>query len=280
MTPTRATLAQVRWHVVLSSAGAAVLVIIALFGRNQLDFDAYRSIDLSNIYAPTADMSTQFAFRYSPPIALLMAPLAVVPAADVVWFALQLLALWYVGRRWALALVLFPPVGLDLAYGNVNIMIAAAIVAGFRYPMFWAFPVLTKVSPGVGLLWFAVRREWWALGVALITTAGALALAELLLPGSTMAWAGALSSNLGIPQHGALPVPLPLRLVVAAVVVAWGARTDRAWTVPVAVTLAIPVWWPIAFAPLIAILPLWRTQLVTMTGPSRPTLTGSRTPAS
>ena len=32
---------------------------------------------------------------------------------------------------------------------------AVAIVIGFRYPMASAFIVLTKVSPGVGALWFA-----------------------------------------------------------------------------------------------------------------------------
>jgi hypothetical protein len=44
-----------------------------------------------------------------------------------------------------------------------------------------------------------------------------------------------------------------LRLPLAAAVVAWGARTDRAWTVPVAVTLGLPVLWPSGFAVLAAL---------------------------
>ena len=40
-----------------------------------------------------------------------------------------------------------------------------------------------------------------------------------------------------------VPVPLWVRLLIAAVVVVWGARTDRAWTVPLAAMLALPALW-------------------------------------
>lgn len=244
----------------LTVAGAAVLSVIVLTAWTGLDFDAYRSIDLNNIYVPTGDMSAHYAFRYGPPIAILMAPLGAIPFAAPLWFAGQLASLWYVGRRWALALVLFPPVGLDLVYGNVNLFIAAAIVVGFRHPAAWAFPVLTKVTPAVGLAWFAVRREWKELATALGVIAGALVFAEVILPGATRGWLDALRSNAGIAQSGALAIPLWIRLIVAVVVVAWGALSNRRWTVPVAVTLAMPVWWPISFVPLIAILPILREE--------------------
>jgi hypothetical protein len=43
---------------------------------------------------------------------------------------------------------------------------------------------------------------------------------------------------------GSVPVPLLLRLPVAILVIAWAARTDRAWLLPVGVLLAMPViWW-------------------------------------
>ena len=38
-------------------------------------------------------------------------------------------ALWYVAGRWALVLLLFPPVFADLAFGNVHVLFAAMIVA-------------------------------------------------------------------------------------------------------------------------------------------------------
>ena len=45
-----------------------------------------------------------------------------------------------------------------------------------------------------------------------------------------------------------IPIPLWIRLPAAVVLVAWGALTDRRWTVPVAATLALPVLWVSGFA--------------------------------
>jgi hypothetical protein len=53
-----------------------------------------------------------------------------------------------------------------------------------------------------------------------------------------------------------VPIPLLVRVPAAAVIVVWGARTDRRWTVPVAVTLALPVLWPSGFAVLAGCLAL------------------------
>ena len=53
---------------------------------------------------------------------------------------------------------------------------------------------------------------------------------------------------------------LALRLVAAAVLVTWGARTDRPWTVVVAATLANPTIAGRAFAMLIGVVPLLRWQ--------------------
>ena len=47
-----------------------------------------------------------------------------------------------------------------------------------------------------------------------------------------------------------------LRLPVALVLVAWGARTDRRWTVPVAALLALPVIWLTSLSMLAALVPL------------------------
>ena len=51
-----------------------------------------------------------------------------------------------------------------------------------------------------------------------------------------------------------MPIPLLIRLPMAALIVAWGAHTDRRWVVPVGVTLALPVLWPSGFAVLAACL--------------------------
>ena len=43
--------------------------------------------------------------------------------------------------------------------GNVQLLLAAAIVIALRHPAAWALPILTKIGPAVGLTWHLVRRE-------------------------------------------------------------------------------------------------------------------------
>ena len=60
---------------------------------------------------------------------------------------------------------------MEIAGGNISLLLALAIVAGFSRPWTWAFVILTKITPGIGLLWFALRREWRSLAIALGATA-------------------------------------------------------------------------------------------------------------
>ena len=84
---------------------------------------------------------------------------------------LAAVAVW-LARPWpASLLVLALPVSQEILIGQIHLLLAAAIVLGFRWAGTWAFVLLTKVTPGVGLLWFAVRREWRPLAIALGTTA-------------------------------------------------------------------------------------------------------------
>ena len=68
-----------------------------------------------------------------------------------IWLALLLVTLaWLTGP-----LLLLPAVvllGIEIQYGNIHLFMAAAIVLGFRLSWTWALPLLTKVTPGVGLL--------------------------------------------------------------------------------------------------------------------------------
>jgi hypothetical protein len=70
-------------------------------------------------------------------------------------------------------------------------------------------------------------------------------------------WVGYLMGNLsGNPGGAWVPIPLWVRVPVAAALVIWGARTDRVWTVPVATTIALPVLWFAGFAVLAALVRL------------------------
>lgn len=203
------------------------------------------------------------AFLYSPPIARLFAPFAILswPQFWLLWTGLLAGTAIWLGWRRALLVVAFPPVALELYFGNINLLIAAAIALGFRYPAAWVFILLTKFTPGVGLLWFAVRREWRPLAIALGLTVLIIA-ASVVLDGPLWSeWLARVAEDAPAPLGRPLIVPLWLRLPVAAVIVIWGGRTDRRWTVPVAATLALPVLWIAAFSILAAIAALDRPAL-------------------
>jgi hypothetical protein len=183
------------------------------------------------------------------------------PAFWWLWSALLVATTVWLGWRRTLLVLAFPPVALELYYGNVNLLVAAAIALGFRYPATWAFILLTKVTPGVGLLWFAVRREWRSLAIALGLTGVIVAVSFVVDAPLWPEWLSRMSEDAPEPLGGLLAIPLWLRLPLAVVVVVWGARTNRKWTVPVAATLALPVLWIAGLSILAAIGALDRPSL-------------------
>ncbi len=245
-------------------ATAFVLGIVPAVGRS-LGYDAfaYWSIDPATLYEKT--ISGQYAlggFRYGPPIGLLFATFHALPwwLFLWIWIAVMVAALVFLGGRWSLALLAVPPLGLELEHGNVHLLIAAAIVLGFRWPWTWSFVLLTKVTPGIGLLWFAARREWRNLAIALGFTAAVSAAAYLLAPALWSQWVHALLVNSGQTQDYSVPSPLVIRLPLAILLVLWGARTDRPWTVGVAAMLALPIIWVHGLVVAFAAVPFLRRQ--------------------
>ena len=151
----------------------------------------------------------------------------------------------------------------ELWLGNLNILIGLAIVVGMRWSAAWSFVLLTKITPGVGLVWFAMRREWRSLAIALGATAAIVGISYVLAPWLWADFIAASRTQVGatvdVPRQAA-PIALPVRVAVAAVLVAWAARTDRAWVLPIAAGLAVPFLWWNAFAVMVAAIPLyaWR----------------------
>ncbi len=226
-----------------------------------VDAYAYWATRSGSLYdAQTA--GTIGAYLYSPAFAQVLVPLTWLPWAVFVtlWTGLNLAIVWWLLGRWSLPAMVFLPIPFEIVSGNVHLLYAAAIVLGFRYSASWALPILTKVSPGIGVLWFAVRREWRSLEIALGVTAALAAASYVLDPAAWRAWLDILagSSSTPVTVGWYLPVPLLPRLVAAAVLVVWGALGDRRWTVPIAVLLAMPVLWLNSLAVLAALVPiLW-----------------------
>ena len=236
-----------RWSVLaLMAVGLAyTAALVAGIAPDNFDAHSYWMADLADPYARSR-VGTDYAYLYSPAFAQAIEPLRWLPwtIAGAIWtIGLFGLLGWTAGRL-GLVLLLFQPVVASIALGNVEIPIAAAIVAGFRWPAAWSFVLLSKVTPGIGLLWFAVRREWRPLVIALGVTAAISAASFVLAPHLWFDWFDVLFKNRDAAVRlPVLPGPIWLRVLIAAAIVIWGARTNRRWAVPVAAGIAMPVGW-------------------------------------
>ena len=209
------------------------------------------------------EVGSMGAYLYSPAFAHLLTPITWVswPVFAALWTAMNLVVLRLIVGRLALPVLFLPPVAFEVISGNVQLLYALAIVGGARLSGLWAIPLLTKITPGIGLLWYAIRREGTPLVGALGATAVIGLLSFLIDPGAWRTWISTLMSSLGQPlvtPGWYLPVPLLPRFTVAAVLIGWGALGNRHWTVPIGVVLALPVIWFNSLAILVALVPmLW-----------------------
>lgn len=239
----RLTVLRSPWRV-LQWVGLAVVIFHAFaFGlwSPGLDARVYYEVELES-FGPGEIFGT--SFTYSPAAAWWIQPLQGLPfdAFRTLVVAVNMAAFVYlIGSVFAAVLLLSQllPVWMEFQQGNINFALGAALVLGFRHAGWYAFPLVTKVTPAIGMVWFAVRREWRSLVaaavVSLIIVVPSLALHAPTWP----IWVESLMANARVDaQVGA---PILLRTALAAAVVAWGARTDRAWTVPVAAALVAHV---------------------------------------
>ena len=264
----RASLAERGWRhrheivglVLVGAIWVAIVVFSEPFGRlwgTGQDAYCYWFPSLSDPYA-RSDWTDPIAYVYSPAFLQLLEPIRALPwqAYMAVWTGILMGAVFVLtGRKWfAVGVVLSL---MELAGGNIHLLLAAAIVLGFRWPATWALVLLTKITPGIGLLWFAVRGEWRHLAVALGATALIVAVSFATMPDAWVRWVGVLSGIAGRDgTWAAVPIPFLVRLPFAVALVVWGARTNRRWTVPVAGMLALPALWYGGLVMLLAVIAL------------------------
>lgn len=224
---------------VLLAAYLTWMTVVVIPGGQ--DAHAYWAASLSNPYLSSTVAGVD-AYLYSPAFLQALAPLRLLPwqpfhAIVVATMALSVVIAW---RSLSPLVLLLNPIVCQLALGNIDILLGVTVAFGLRWPALWALPLLTKVTPGVGLIWFAVRREWRSLAIALGVTAG-IVLGSALLGGRWDAWLEVLTrNNTAPPPSWVVPIPIFVRLAGGAVLVAWGGITDRRWTVILAAYLALP----------------------------------------
>jgi hypothetical protein len=157
--------------------------------------------------------------------------LAVWTAMEIASFAWLLAPL---GWRWTVPLLLLlVPV---MTQGQIVGFLCIGAVVGMSHPAGWAFPLLTKISSGLGLVWFAARMEWEAVAKALGAAVGVGAISFAIAPAAWGEWLHFLLRN-GGNSGGSLY----LRITIAVVITAFGARTNRPWVIAPAMWLASPV---------------------------------------
>lgn len=217
-----------------------------------LDTRAYWGVDIAHPYV-NSGLGEVSTYLYSPAFAQLLAPMSNLPFEVFLGGWMILISAVFVWLVWPwpwAALILFLPVTYELFVGNIHFLIAAAIVAGFRAPAVWAFPVLTKITPAVSLFWYPVRRDWRGLAIAGGTIAGIVVVSFVIAPSAWVDW---IQFVLSSPGRSELLVP---RIAVGVVLVLLGAATGRRWLVPVAVFISLPVVWINSWVILLAVIRL------------------------
>jgi hypothetical protein len=234
----------IRHGLVLGGVILVLYEIVWVVLGGATDIYAYWSTGTDNAYVGYT-IQDLYGHAYTPVFTLAFQPLRAIPFTVVYlgWFALNLsIALWLLAplpRQWRLPCILL--VSPELAFGNVHLIIGAAIVlavSGRAWTL--AFPILTKVTPGLAILWHLLRGDWrgvaWALGVSAIL----VAISWLIAPNLWPRWWTTVIANLGVRGPELAWVPLQIRLPVAVMLAVYAARTSRAWLLPVAVLVGLP----------------------------------------
>jgi hypothetical protein len=218
----------------------AVRAVMFFASRDDLGSDAHaywltgHHADLYSAAPRHAD-----AYLYSPLFAQLIWPLTQLPwpVFLAVWMAAATAAyawlVWPLGLEWGVPALLLCT--LEVGQGNILGFIGAAAVIGMTRPSAWAFPLLTKVTTGLGPVWFAVRREWRALVWSLGVTAALAAVSIAFSVGAWADWIHFLATNRGGDAT------LPYRLVAGLTLTVIAARRNQAWLLAPAILLASPV---------------------------------------
>ena len=187
------------------------------------------------------------AYLYSPVFVTVIKPLAMLPwpLFATAWVAIEAAALvWLVAPlrlRWAIPLFLL---GLpELVVSNIYVLLAVSAVVGLQKPAAWSFAILTKVTAGVGLLWYAARGDWKRLFQGIGATAVIVAVSYALDPSVWHAWVRFLLDNRsGTPDSS---ISFVARGLLAVGLVVFAARTGWAFLIAPAVVLASPVLTPV-----------------------------------
>lgn len=262
-----------RWQFVASrvllglgiAAAAFYWYLLTSGGGSPVDVLQYIKADPNNLY-PHPELLNENGYNYSPAFELVIGWGRLLPF-DVfvaIFRALLLVTLVWLAGPLTLFVLFLPPVASEINAANIQFLLAAAIVLSFRKPEWWgstwAFVLLTKVSPGIGLVWFALRRRdggWQKLAWAIGFTGAIVILTFAIWPDRWFGWFRLLTAG-SPPPVSPYYLSLWVRLPFALAFVLVGAWRGWRWPVVVAGTLALPVFFFLSPSMLVGVLPFLR----------------------
>ncbi|MEO5779422.1 MULTISPECIES: glycosyltransferase family 87 protein [Arthrobacter] len=229
------------WGLALFTAGRTVGAVLEndIFGQDTHAYWLAAQSELTYERAP----GQRDAYLYSPIFLTVIRPFALLPwpLFQTFWICLEAAVLLWLLRplkfRWAAPyfLISLP----ELAVGNIYLLLAGAAVLGMQKPVAWSFPILTKVTVGIGLAWFAVRGEWRRLLQGLGGLALIVGVSYAFEPAAWNAWFRFLLEHReGTPDS---QISFYVRCAIAVVLVVVGARKQWPSLIAPAMLLASPV---------------------------------------
>jgi Glycosyltransferase family 87 len=248
---------------------ACILVTVGLIYNNRdhhsfgKDSHAYwLTIRHAHLYSIAP--GKQDAYLYSPAFAVAIWPLAKLPwlAFMWCWATIEGACFFWLLRplpaRWSIPLLMI--CAMESITGDIYGMLGVVAVLGLSQPGLWAFPLLTKIVPGLGVGWFAVRGEWRKVAEALGVTAAIALTSFALVPHLWTQWLHFLFDH-----RGRSTLLFPVRLPIGVAALVYGARTNRRWLLPVAMMLALPMaanlWTITMLAPIVRLTTTHRSPL-------------------
>jgi hypothetical protein len=164
-------------------------------------------------------------------------------------------AMWYCARQWSFPLLLLGvPHYLNVGPPELAVFLDYALLDNLQ----WILAALCIV---------AIRRPGAAVAMALFSVSFVAA------PHMWFDFAGFVAANytMANPPMTAFFVPVGIRIPMSFLLVVWGARTDRPWTVPVAIGWALPALYGLGFLPFwVAAVVAWRDARLAPHAPLRP----------
>ncbi len=233
---------------VATALGVVVLIAYWVSASIPLTSDAenYWNLDLADPYRNR--WAAAESFVYSPAFGQLLYPFTLLPF-EVFYrllLAVNLLCLAYlIGPLFGAVALLLPFVQSELTTGQIHLPLGVMCVAMLRHPSWWAFGSLTKVTPGLTILWFAGRREWRKVATAIAATLVIVVVSFATWPSAWTDWFALLaeSSTRTVSNFTVSDWPVVFRLPIGAGLMVMAAWRNRAAAIPLIVCFSLPAIW-------------------------------------